>query len=176
MMEGLRSSQDSRDAEDTPIFQEVLSHLGPERTVVDIGAGVGRYTIPLGEIGCHVWAIVPSQPMQAHLLQALAAKRLAVAVHTLPGFWPDVVVPVAEVALAAFVIHFSLCPREFVQAMEAAAIERCVVAIHVDPMFSRTNDLMESLSSGSPHPAAACVQRFVSTACGRRHRRGRTCV
>ena len=76
MMEGLRSSQDSRDAKDTPVFQEVLSHLGPERTVVDIGAGVGRYTIPFAESGCHVWAIEPSKPMQAHLLQALAAKQL----------------------------------------------------------------------------------------------------
>ena len=141
MAEGLRASQEGRDAKDTPIFQEVLSHLGVQRSVVDIGAGVGRFTVPLAANGCHVWAVEPSELMRAHLQEAVTVKELESAVHTLPGLWPDVEVPAAEVALAAFVIHFSPRPREFVRAMETAATERCVVAIHVDPMFSGINDL-----------------------------------
>lgn len=160
MAEGLRSSHEGRTVEDTPIYQEVLRHLGSERTVIDIGAGVGRYTIPLAKSGCQVWAIEPSEVMQEHLRSALAENPDAAAVHTLTGLWPEVEAPPAEVALAAFVIHFSPRPREFVHAMEAAATERCVVAVHVDPMFAGIRDLWSVFHPDRPAPQHPVFKDF----------------
>ena len=153
MADALRSPSD-HDLKDHPVTQEVLAHLGPQRTVVDIGAGIGRFTVPLAAMGCDVWAIEPSALMRDQLHQTLITNKLDSRVHTVAGLWPGVEVPTVEVALAAFVIHFSPDPRQFVQAMEAAATVRCVMAIHVDHMFSGLDDLWAVFHPDRPAPTS----------------------
>ena len=154
MADALRSQPD-QDLKDHAITQEVLAHLGPQRTVVDIGAGIGRFTVPLAEMGCDVWAIEPSVLMRDQLHQALITHSVESRVHTVPGLWPDVAVPPVEVVLAAFVIHFSPDPRHFVRAMEAVATARCVMAIHVDHMFSGLDSLWTVFHPDRPAPTSA---------------------
>ncbi len=153
MADALRSSSD-HDLKDHPVTQEVLAYLGSQRTVVDIGAGIGRFTVPLAEMGCDVWAIEPSALMRDQLRQTLITNKLDSRVHTIAGLWPGVEVPMAEVVLAAFVIHFSPDPRQFVQAMEAAATIRCVMAIHVDHLFSGLDGLWQVFHPDRPAPIA----------------------
>ena len=154
MAEALRSHPE-QNVQDHAITQEVLAHLGPERTVVDIGAGIGRFTIPLAQTGCTVWAVEPSAVMRAQLAQALnISTEPELRVHTVPGVWPAVAVPTVEVALAAFVIHFSPEPREFIRAMEAVATRRCVVAMHVDHMFAGMEDLWKAFHPDRPVPSS----------------------
>lgn len=132
MAQGLLRTAATQDVRQSPAFRDVLNHLGPERTVVDIGAGVGRYTLPLAEDGCRVWAVEPSGEMRAHLGRALAERAPRGRVQVVAGVWPGAMVPVAEVALASFVIQFSADPIGFLRAMEEVATHRCVLAIHVD--------------------------------------------
>ncbi|SMC05340.1 methyltransferase, FkbM family [Sulfobacillus thermosulfidooxidans DSM 9293] len=153
MADALRSPSD-HDLKDHPVTQEVMAHLGPQRTVVDIGAGIGRFTVPLAAMGCDVWAIEPSALMRDQLHQALITNKLDSRVHTVAGLWPGVEVPMVEVALAAFVIQFSPDPRQFVQAMEVAATVRCVMAIHVDHMFSGLDDLWAVFHPDRPSPTS----------------------
>lgn len=135
MAEALRS-QPTSDYRDHVITQEVVKSLGPQRTVVDIGAGIGRFTVPLAETDCEVWAVEPSAVMRDQLAQTVGASRVASRIHTVPEIWPTAKVPRVEVALAALVIHFSSTPRAFIRAMEAVATRRCVVAMHVEPQLA----------------------------------------
>ena len=109
--------------------------------MVDIGAGIGRFTVPLAEADCDVWAVEPSAVMRDHLAQAVGASPVASRIHTVPELWLAAEVPPVEVALAALVIQFSPASRAFIRAMEAVATRRCVVAMHVEPRWVGQQDL-----------------------------------
>ena len=135
MAEGLKRSSESMDVTRSPIYQEVMAALAEERTVLDIGAGVGRFTGPLAKAECRVTAIEPSEEMLSHLNDALRQQGVADRVTVIQAAWPLQDSLRAEVALAAFVIQFSEDVAGFAQAMERAAIRRCILAVHVDPLM-----------------------------------------
>ncbi|NMP21563.1 class I SAM-dependent methyltransferase [Sulfobacillus harzensis] len=152
MAEALRR-QPASDYRDHAITHEVLKSLGPQRTVVDIGAGIGRFTVPLAEADCDVWAVEPSAIMREQLAQAVGASPAASRIHTVPEIWPTAAVAPVEVALAAWVIHFSAAPRAFIRAMEAVATRRCVVAIPVEHRWAALQDLWARFHPDRPAPA-----------------------
>jgi 2-polyprenyl-3-methyl-5-hydroxy-6-metoxy-1,4-benzoquinol methylase len=52
----------------------VLSELGEAKTVIDIGAGSGFFTMPLLEMGCRVTAIEPSVEMVNIMIRKLGSR------------------------------------------------------------------------------------------------------
>jgi SAM-dependent methyltransferase len=143
MAQGLQRSSHEHDVRQSPIYQEVLRHLGPSRTVLDIGAGVGRFSVPLAQDSCHVTAIEPSLEMRTYLDEALSRTNQHQRVRIMDEAWPGLAPVTAEVALAAFVIQFAPDPIAFVRAMQQSASRRCVLAIHVDSMFGAFTQLWE---------------------------------
>ena len=127
-----------RDMTRTPVFDAVIQACGPERTVLDIGAGPGRYTLPLAGAGCQVWALEPAEAMLRYLEEDRAALAPEAAGRITPvvGPWPQSRdrVPPVEVALASLVVHFCPDPVGFLAAMGDVARRRCVVAIRVGQM------------------------------------------
>ena len=43
MAENLERSVIEKDPAETPLYRNVMKHIGTDRTVIDIGAGMGRY-------------------------------------------------------------------------------------------------------------------------------------
>lgn len=154
MAEGLKQSSPEENRA-SPIVQEVLKWAAPGGRVLDIGAGVGRFTVPLAQSGLHVDAFEPSEAMRVHLLQALSESHLTteVKVHPLP--WPQDVREPADVALAAFVLQFAEDPVAFVRAMEHAATRRVVLALHVDPLFGYLEEVWTQFRTDAPPPPMA---------------------
>lgn len=152
MAEGLKRSSETMDVTQSPIYQTVLSHLGSDRTVIDIGAGVGRFTVPLAEADCSVTAIEPAEEMLGHLRNALARSQAESRVQVMQGTWPLTQVIQAEVALAAFVIQFSPDYAAFARAMEATATKHCVLAVHVDPIMGFLEPLWPLFHPDEPAP------------------------
>lgn len=144
MAERLREDA-SRDMTRAPLYQAVLAALGPERTVLDIGAGPGRYSLPLARAGCRVWAVEPGDPMREILEadRARLAPEAAARLTVVAGAWPESrdAVPPVEVAFASLVIHFCPDAPAFLRAMSAAASRRCLLAIRERQM----NPLVETL-------------------------------
>ncbi|PSR21368.1 MAG: hypothetical protein C7B45_10915 [Sulfobacillus acidophilus] len=143
MAEGLQRSSSEHDVHQSPIYQEVVRHLGPNRTVLDIGAGVGRFSVPLAQDSCRITAVEPSEEMRTRLSQALRDTNQFDRVHIIDQAWPTSTPLTAEVALAAFVIQFAPDPIAFVRAMEQSCTRRCILAIHVDALFSQFAPLWE---------------------------------
>lgn len=141
MAEGLKRSRQENDMLHSPIVLEVLKRLGPDRRVLDIGAGVGRFTVPLAEAGCRVTALEPSSAMRGHLAEALREQHLVDAVTVIPDRWPYKMAKPVEIALAAYVVHFAEDPLQFIRAMNESATERCVMAVHVDSMIGPLEEL-----------------------------------
>lgn len=152
MAEGLKRSSETVDVRQSPIYQEVLAQLGDERTVLDIGAGVGRFTGPLANAGCSVTAVEPSAEMLPYLLEAIKSSNASERVRVVQSTWPLSEPVRVEVALAAFVIQFSEDYGQFARAMEHAASRRCILAVHVDPIMGFLVPLWPIFRPDEPAP------------------------
>ncbi len=145
MAEGLWRASRREGMESSPVTEAVRPFLGPERSVLDIGAGVGRFAVPLAREGVRVEAVEPSATMREYLRRHIEEAGVGERVRVIPEAWPTVSAGVAEVALAAFVVHFAADPLDFVRAMERHATRRVVVVVHVDAPFGRWRDLLAPL-------------------------------
>lgn len=101
------------------------------RRHLDIGAGTGRYAVPLARAGREVIAVEPSAGMRAVL--GGGHRRITV----VPTAWPTTV-PRVEVAFAAHVLYLVADPVPFLDAMTAVATRSCfllLAAIHSDAVL-----------------------------------------
>ncbi len=121
---------------DDPVLNALLEIAVPGETWLDIGAGAGRYALPLARHVREVIALDPSASMFGALREAMSAH----AIHNIrvcEGRWPpdaDVRAnlgpdPLADVALIAHVGYDIEAVVPFVQAMESAARRTCVAVL-----------------------------------------------
>jgi len=126
------------DRTDEPALDLLRSLAEPHDTWLDIGAGAGRYALPLARIVREVIAVDPSAGM-VEALQAQMAEHGVANVRRLEGRWPPETgsalaqalgpFPVADVALIAHVGYDIEAIGPFVDAMEAAARRTCIALL-----------------------------------------------
>jgi SAM-dependent methyltransferase len=111
------------------LMRFLLPHLRPSDTLIDIGAGTGRYTRYLAGHVRQVIALEPSAAMRAQLGAALGDAPLPIEV--IAGAWPTTPVRPVEVAFASHVLYGVREAGPFVQAMDATAQRACFLALAV---------------------------------------------
>lgn len=109
---------------------DTIRSFGDENTVwLDIGAGAGRYALPLALSGRQVIAVDPSEGMQETLrgeIRRYGLKNIEQRVLR----WPDGADDIqADVSLAAHVGYDIREINPFIDGMERATRERCVVIL-----------------------------------------------
>jgi SAM-dependent methyltransferase len=115
---------------------DVLDHLLPlaraDDTWLDVGAGAGRYALPLALRVRRVIALDPSAGMLAALREQAAEHGIA-NVATIEGRWPpeaaDGPPPTADAALIANLGYDVEAIGPFLDALEAAAARLCVAIL-----------------------------------------------
>ncbi|MBI4311463.1 MAG: methyltransferase domain-containing protein [Chloroflexi bacterium] len=113
-----------------PLLDVLLSRLTPDMAVVDIGAGVGRWTVPIARKVRQVTAVEPTPGMREVLHERLA--RLGVAnVTVLATPWMEVDLEPHDVAIASHSTYTSPDLLAFVRRMEACARAACYLALRV---------------------------------------------
>jgi SAM-dependent methyltransferase len=105
----------------------------PDDRWLDIGAGAGRYALPLAAEVAEVIAVEPSASMRNALRTGKEEHGLA-NLRIVGGVWPDVLAelgepPVAEVALVAHVGYDIEDIGPFLDAMDRAAGRLCVAML-----------------------------------------------
>jgi SAM-dependent methyltransferase len=105
----------------------------PEDRWLDIGAGAGRYALPLAARVAEVIAVEPSASMR-NALRTGKAEHGAANLRIVGGVWPEVLAelgdpPVADVALIAHVGYDIESIGPFIDAMETAAARLCVAVL-----------------------------------------------
>jgi CTP:molybdopterin cytidylyltransferase MocA/SAM-dependent methyltransferase len=121
---------------DEPALVSLLTLVRPGDTWLDIGAGAGRYALPIARAvapsGGEVIAVDPSAGMLAGLHEIAAEFGIA-NVRSVEARWPppdgDVASFAADVALIAHVSYDIAAIGPFVAAMEAAARRLCVAVL-----------------------------------------------
>ena len=100
----------------------------PDETVLDIGAGGGRYALPLALHAREVVAVEPSDGMVEVLEEGMREHGIE-NVRIVRERWPSASPPEADVALIAHVGYDVEEIGPFLDGMEAAARRRCVAVL-----------------------------------------------
>jgi SAM-dependent methyltransferase len=116
---------------DDPLFQRLRAVVRPEDTVLDVGAGAGRYALPLSALARNVIAVEPSPAMRRHLEARIAAEGADnVAIVGAP--WPEAATEDADVTLCAHVVYGVREIAPFLRALDCRNRRVCLIAIRVD--------------------------------------------
>ena len=121
---------------DDPALDVLRSLVRPGESWLDIGAGGGRYALPLALLAREVIALDPSEGMLGVLGEGIAEHGIS-NVRTVHARWPDGKAVSADVALIAHVGYDIEAIGPFLDAMEAAATRLCVaVLFHRRPTWA----------------------------------------
>jgi SAM-dependent methyltransferase len=116
-----------------PALDALLELAGPEESWLDIGAGAGRYALPLALQVREVIAVEPSGSMRRALRTGLDEHGIH-NVRVVAGAWPAALeelgpLPAVDTALIAHVAYDIEAIGAFLDAMEAAARSRCLALL-----------------------------------------------
>lgn len=120
---------------DEPALDALRAQVQPGETWLDIGAGAGRYALPLALAGASVIAVEPSRSM-ASALRANLVEHAVPNVRVIEEEWPMAEPPIADVAFIAHVGYGSEDIGPFLDAMEVSARRMCVAMMLAKPPSS----------------------------------------
>lgn len=116
--------------EDDPVLRRVAELAGPDGSVLDVGAGTGRYALPLAQRVRRITAVEPSEAM-AERLRAAAAEARVENITIVQQRWEDAQVEPADVVLCAHVLYPIAEVVPFLRKLEEHARRSVVLALMV---------------------------------------------
>ncbi len=116
------------DRTDEPALDYLRGLVHPGESWLDIGAGGGRYALPLARIAGEVIAVDPSDGMLSVLREGMAEHDIT-NVRIINSRWPMEPPPPADVAFIAHVGYDIEDIGPFLDAMEASAKRLCVAVL-----------------------------------------------
>ena len=129
-------------AERDPLFARLRRATNRRSTVLDVGAGPGRFSLALAPRVAGVVAVDSSSAMIALLTRR--AKRLKLAnVHGVVGPWPDAAADVApaSVSVCSYVLPLIADAKGFLRALDARTDERAFVYLNAASLEFLTDPL-----------------------------------
>ncbi len=132
-------------ADNDPVVRTVRSLAGPETTLLDVGAGPGRYALALAPHLRRVVAVEPNAAMLPRLEEGVGEAGLS-NVDVVAAKWEDAAVEPADLVLCAHVLYPIAEIEPFVRKLAACARRACLIALR---------DVMQE-----PEPMGRLWQRF----------------
>ena len=126
--EGYRSRMQGAAGDPERFLDLVVAHVTPESTVLDVGAGVGRYALPLAKLARQVVAVEPSRGMWG-FLESDAAEQGLTNIRVVPRSWEEADVEPCDVALCSHVAYFVAHIQPFVEKLQQHTKAYCFIAI-----------------------------------------------
>jgi SAM-dependent methyltransferase len=116
-----------------PTLEVLLAMAAPDETWLDIGAGAGRYALPLALRVRRVIAVEPSPGMRRAMRAGIDEHGLE-NVRVIAGAWPESLsllepLPAADVSLIAHVGYDIEDIGPFLEGMDAASRGRCIAVL-----------------------------------------------
>jgi SAM-dependent methyltransferase len=127
-----------------PLLDYVLLSLDSQDTVIDIGPGNGRWTIPLARIAKRVTAVEPTTSMVSLLKENIDTANLD-NVDIINSTWEEVTIEPHDITVCAHAMYSSLDLAAFVQKMEKYSVKRCYLSLRIPPADSILGELAEKI-------------------------------
>jgi hypothetical protein len=137
-----------------PLLDFVLKSIGSRASVVDIGAGDGRWTIPLAKIASTVTAVEPASDMSDILRENI--KTSQVNIQIIQSSWEKANVEVHDIVICAHAMYSSPDLALFVHKMEQHARKACYLGIRLPPADGVIAELSNTIN-GCIHDSANAV-------------------
>ena len=125
---------------DDPMVELLLRDIAPHHTIIDVGAGAGRLTLPLALHCRHVVAVEPSESM-AGLLAQQAREHHIDNLSLVQATWEEAVTDPGDVVICVHVLYTARDIEAFVRKLEAHARELVIVVLFVAPPQSQVRSL-----------------------------------
>ena len=120
-----------------PLFLRLREVITPQTTILDVGAGTGRFTLSLAPLVQHVMAIEPNAAMLGYLRQDAAEQPN---ISYIPTTWQDAPDDLAaDIVICSHVLYSIRDVDTFLAKMRRAARQACYVymrAKHFDEISS----------------------------------------
>jgi hypothetical protein len=145
---------------DEPALEALRELISPGDVVLDIGAGGGRYALPLALAAREVVAIEPSEGMRRVLTEGMAEHGIS-NIRVVDARWPSGASEVrGDVALMSHIGYDIEDIGPFLDAMEQAASRACVAALLSQPP-PREADRFWPLIHGVERAALPALPEFL---------------
>lgn len=115
-----------------PLLDFVLKGIDGHTTVLDIGAGSGRWTIPLARVAGNVTTIEPSTAMRDMLSENIEAARLN-NIQIIQAPWEESIVAPHDIVVCAHAMYSNPDLSSFVSKQEKHAKRTCYLAMRLPP-------------------------------------------
>ena len=136
------SRQKNRGRQDI-LLDVVKRELKPEDTVIDIGAGTGRWSIPLAEIAAQVTAVEPARSMSDVLVRNADEAGVRDKITLVHETWETADVGIHDIVVSFHSMYMSADLAAFVRKMEAHASRCCYMGIR----HFRIDGIIQELSA-----------------------------
>jgi SAM-dependent methyltransferase len=146
--------------QDEPALQALRAIVRPEDTVLDIGAGGGRYALPLALAAHEVIAIDPSEGMLQVLREGMREHNVP-NIQVIAGRWPSNTGVTADVALISHLGYDVEDIGPFLDAMETAARRLCVAILLEQPPPTEADRLWPAIH-GVERAALPSLPEFIT--------------
>jgi len=112
------------------LLEFILDSINKDTSVLDVGAGSGRWTIPIAKVAKRVTAVEPSDIMVKRLQENIATSNVA-NVHIVLTPWEEAEIQPHDIVVCAHAIYGSPDFAAFVVKMEQQAKDRCYLALRL---------------------------------------------
>jgi SAM-dependent methyltransferase len=124
-----RFSAFSRETRPDPLLEKVLAHVDGQSTVLDVGAGAGRHSVPLARVVRRVFAVEPSTAMASRLREWAQDEGLT-NIELIEGTWPDVDASTCDVVICSHVLYPIADIEPFLRKLDDSAQRYCFLWLH----------------------------------------------
>ena len=127
-----------------PLLDYILGRLTPEMSVLDIGAGIGRWTLPIARAVRCVTAVEPLAGMRQVLVERAASHGIT-NLEVVDDPWLEAEMSPHDVAIAAHATYTTPDLLRFARKMDASARRSCYLALRVPAHDGVIGELSERL-------------------------------
>lgn len=127
------------------LLDHILARLAPEMTVLDVGAGIGRWALPMARRVRRVTAVEPLQGMRQVLVERAEAQGIA-NLQVVDTPWLAAQVPPHDAVVAAHATYTTTDLLGFVRKMETCARRSCYIALRVPAHDGIIGELSERIN------------------------------
>lgn len=135
-----------------PLYLFLREHVTSQQSILDVGAGTGRFTLALASLAAHITALEPNASMLSYLREEVAAHGLT-NVTLIQSAWENAPTDIhADLVICSHVLYPILDIVPFLQKLHAASKQACYLYLRANSIDTLTAPLWQHF-----HGTARCL-------------------